>query len=66
MKPRATPPPSTAPLLRLSEVATRLDVAMRTLHSWIASGRLPVLRFGKRCVRVDPAVLERLIAEARS
>jgi excisionase family DNA binding protein len=53
-------------LLRLKEVAAHLDVTLRTIHGWIAAGRLHVLRLSSRCVRVDPEELERFKRESQS
>ena len=53
-----------ARLLLLREVATHCAVSLRTVHTWVAGGRLRVLRLGKRCVRVEPAELNRLLREA--
>jgi excisionase family DNA binding protein len=52
-------------LLRPADVAERCAVALRTVRGWIASGRLSVLRFGRRCVRIDPADLERFLNDAK-
>jgi excisionase family DNA binding protein len=59
---RESPPPTR--LLRIPEVAERLRVSRRTVQAWIASGRLRVVRLGRRCVRVDPAELARFLGEA--
>ena len=53
-----------ARLLHLREVAVHCAVSLRTVQAWVAAGRLRVLRFGKRCVRVEPAELTRLLREA--
>lgn len=36
-----------SPMLRLSEVAKRLRVSVRTVQNMIADGRLPAFNFGK-------------------
>jgi len=54
------------PLLRLHEVAALLGVKIRTLQAWRALGKLKVIALSTRCVRVEPAEVERLIREARS
>ena len=51
-------------LLRPVDVAARCAVSMRTVRAWIASGRLRVIRFGSRCVRIDPLVLDRFIQDS--
>jgi excisionase family DNA binding protein len=48
-------------LLRIPEVAEHLGVSRRTVQAWIASGRLRVVRLGRRCVRIDPAELARFV-----
>lgn len=55
-----------APLLTLQEVAARLNVSLRTVQVMRSAGKLRVLVLGTRCVRVEPAELERLLREARS
>lgn len=69
---RATANPANRPrghrpdqLLAMSEVAALLGVSKRTLWSWIAAGRLPVVRLGRRVTRVESGALARLVAEAR-
>jgi len=59
MKPNPT-------MLRLCDVATRCSVSLRTVHAWVAAGRLRVYRFGPRCTRVDPADLEAFLRIARN
>lgn len=56
---------STPALLTVEDVAMRLNVSVRTVRAWIAAGRLPVLRFGRRCMRIEPAEVERLLEQAR-
>lgn len=65
-RPRPTSAEGPMRLLRLQQVATMLDVKMRTLQGWRASGKLRVVAFSTRCVRVEQAEVERLIREARS
>ncbi|MGE0190439.1 MAG: helix-turn-helix domain-containing protein [Planctomycetota bacterium] len=55
----------TTPLLTIPDVASRLNVSVRTVRTWVAAGRLPVVRLGRRCVRVEPAEVERMLEEAR-
>jgi predicted site-specific integrase-resolvase len=57
--------PDPAALLRLEDVARLLDIHLRTIKEWRASGRLRVLVFGLHCVRVEPSEIERLKREAR-
>jgi excisionase family DNA binding protein len=53
------------PLLTLQQVGELLGVKRRTLQSWRAAGKLRVVAFNKRCLRVEQAELDRLIQEAR-
>lgn len=55
----------TAPLLTADQVAARLNVSVRTVRAWVAAGRLPVVRLGRRCVRIELHEVERLVAEGR-
>lgn len=64
-RPAIAPLVSATPLLTLREVGAILGLKERTLQSWRASGKLRVVAFSKRCLRVEPAELDRLIAEAR-
>lgn len=48
--------------LSVPDVAEELGVSVRTVRRWIAAGRLPILRPSPRCIRVDPAELDRLLA----
>jgi len=47
-------------LLTVRAAADRLAIAERTARKWIASGRLPVVRLARRCIRVPAAAVERL------
>jgi excisionase family DNA binding protein len=58
---RASP---TDRLSSVAEVARYCGVAERTVRSWIAAGELRVLHLSPRCVRIEPAALERFLREA--
>ena len=47
-----------ANLITYKDVAKRLGVAVGTVHSWVSTGRIPHVKFGKRCVRFDAEVIE--------
>lgn len=47
-------------LLSVKEVSRRLAIAERTVRAWIATGRLPVVRLARRCVRVPAEAVERI------
>ncbi|MEW6269737.1 MAG: helix-turn-helix domain-containing protein [Thermodesulfobacteriota bacterium] len=49
-----------AALLTVRAAAERLAIAERTARQWIATGRLPVVRLARRCVRVPSEAVERL------
>ena len=51
-------------LITPQEVAKRLSVTIRTVYTWMSSGKLPSLKFGGR-VRVDEAELSAFIAAHR-
>ncbi len=52
-------------LLRLAEVASVLGVSRSTAYALAKSGRLPSIRVGPGCVRVDVRDLERFLEERR-
>jgi excisionase family DNA binding protein len=52
------------PVLRIREVAVRLDVCARTVRRWIAAGKLPAIRQPGRQWRV-PVEAVRAFAETR-
>ena len=51
------------PLPSVREVAARLGVCTDTVRAHIKCGRLTQIKLSPRCVRVDPASVERLIRE---
>lgn len=55
---RRKPPPRKLPTV--AESAAYFGVAPKTIREWIAEGRLPAIRPGPRCIRIDVADLERL------
>jgi excisionase family DNA binding protein len=48
-------------LLTVAEAREFLGVADRTIRSWIAGGRLPVVRLSSRCLRVRQADLDAFV-----
>ena len=48
-------------LISAPEAAEQLNVSVRTIYSWISSGRLPSVRLSARCTRVPAAAVEALI-----
>jgi excisionase family DNA binding protein len=49
-------------LLRVDEVAERLNVRQSTIRAWLLGRRIPFVKVG-RCVRIPAAEIERFIAE---
>jgi excisionase family DNA binding protein len=47
------------------EVAALLRVERRTIERWMAAGRLPFLRIGKRAIRISRHDLAMFVAENR-
>ncbi len=62
LPPGGLPPaaPMLAPLLTIPEVADLLRLSVRQVRRMVASGDLPVLRFG-RSVRVSREVIEAMM-----
>jgi excisionase family DNA binding protein len=48
-------------LITAREAAEQLNVSVRTIYSWLSSGRLPSVRLSARCTRVPVAAVEALI-----
>ena len=49
-------------MLKLSEVAAKLNMHYMTIYSYVKSGKLPAVQFDK-IYRVDEEVLEKFIEE---
>jgi len=65
-KPTKTIEVPAAPLLRFADVARVLNVSIRKVQAMRAAGQLRVVVLSGRCLRVEPAELDRLIREARA
>lgn len=52
-------------LLTYGEVARRYGFRPQTLRVWVARGRVPHLRLGRRFVRFEPEAIAAWIAERR-
>jgi len=48
-------------LLTVKELAELLGISPGSLYHWISQGRLPVVRFSKRCVRFRPSDIQALL-----
>jgi len=53
-------------LLKLSQVAAQLNVTVKYLRTLRQSGALPVVRLGRRALRVHSEDLDHLVAELRA
>ncbi|PGH58981.1 excisionase [Azospirillum palustre] len=51
------PPSRPAALLTIPDVAERLQVSIKTIRRWIASGDLPTVRLGSQ-IRIQPKDLD--------
>jgi excisionase family DNA binding protein len=49
-------------LLTIREVSELTNLSVGTLYHWISEGRIPVVRFSKRCVRFRKGDIEEWIA----
>jgi excisionase family DNA binding protein len=49
-------------LLTIREVSELTNLSIGTLYHWISEGRIPVVRFSKRCVRFRKSDIEEWIA----
>lgn len=61
----STPASPAGPLLKLRDVARILNVGLRTVQTWRASGELPVVMLGTP-VRVEPSALAGFLARRRT
>jgi excisionase family DNA binding protein len=50
-------------LLTIRELAERLNIAQGTAYHWLSQGRLPCVRFSKRCVRFRESDVEKMLKE---
>ena len=53
-------------LLTKPEVAERLRISIRQLEVYMKAGAFAVHRFGRRCVRIDQAEVDRFAKRFRS
>ncbi len=52
-------------LLDYEGAERRLGVKRATLYAWVSTRRLPFVKFGRRCVRFDPDVLDAWVESHR-
>jgi excisionase family DNA binding protein len=50
-------------LLTVADLAERLNIAPGSIYHWVAQGRLPCIRFSKRCLRFRESEVSSLLDE---
>jgi excisionase family DNA binding protein len=50
-------------LLTVTELAERLGISPGTAYHWLSQGRLPAVRFSKRCVRFRESEVEKMLEQ---
>jgi excisionase family DNA binding protein len=50
-------------LLTVSELAERLGISAGTAYHWLSQGRLPAVRFSKRCVRFRESDVQKMLEQ---
>ncbi|MBI4573258.1 MAG: helix-turn-helix domain-containing protein [candidate division NC10 bacterium] len=60
----ADPGAAPEPLMKIPDVAKRLDVPMAFAYELARRGEIPTVRIGKKYVRVSSAALEKWMAES--
>jgi excisionase family DNA binding protein len=53
-------------LLTVRELAERLGISLGTVYHWLSQGRLPAIRFSKRCVRFRESDVQQLLDQLRN
>lgn len=61
----SAPAPKGRPLMTIRDVAELAGVSERTVRAWRASGALPVIKFSRGSVRVDPRDYDRFLEQRR-
>ncbi len=51
--------------LTVAEAAKLIHVSRNQAYALVSEGRLPVIRFSERCIRVPRAALQKMMDEAR-
>lgn len=49
--------------LTRDQAAERYSVGLRTLDRWLRDGRVPYLRFGRRCIRIEQDAADRALVK---
>ena len=50
-------------LLTVQELAERLGISPGTAYHWLSQGRLPAVRFSKRCVRFRESEVQKMLEQ---
>ncbi len=50
-------------LLTVSDLAERLNITRTSVYRWVAQGRLPCIRFSKRCIRFRDSEISSVLDE---
>jgi excisionase family DNA binding protein len=50
-------------LLKVQELAERLNISVGTAYHWLSQGRLPCVRFSSRCVRFRESAVQKMLEE---
>ena len=53
-------------LLNARDAAVYVGVAEKTIRNWASAGRIPVVRFSRRCSRFDRSDLDRMIEKNKN
>jgi len=53
-------------LITKGEAARRLGISLRFLDVLLRRNRIPIVRLGRRCVRIDQTEIMRLVIESRA
>jgi excisionase family DNA binding protein len=56
---KAKDPESVKKYLKCEEVAEMLQLSPKTIYNMVFQGRIPCIRLSNKCVRFDPAELEK-------
>ncbi len=52
-------------LITKAEAARRLGISLRFLEILLRKNRIPLVRLGRRCVRIEQGEIVRLVTESR-
>jgi excisionase family DNA binding protein len=52
-------------LMHYKDAAEYLGIAEITLKKWIAGGRIPIIKYSRKCAKIDRKDLDNFIASCR-